>query len=107
MDSWSLGTVQWFNSEKGFGFIKADDIARVVFVDYRCIDMPGFKTLASGQRVAYRYRRTRSGPEAIYVRPLVPTGAVQGVTEQRSPSDAASAADACQSRGHQQLEAMQ
>jgi len=107
VDSWSLGTVQWFNSEKGFGFIEDEHVARPVFVDYRCIDMPGFKTLASGQRVAYRYRRTRSGPEAIHVRPLATTGALLDVTAQRSPGEAASAASAHQPRGQPQVEAMQ
>jgi cold shock CspA family protein len=107
VDSWSLGTVKWFNSEKGFGFIESDDVARVVFVDYRCIDMPGYKTLTSGQRVAYRYQRTRSGPEAIQVRPLAPTAAQLDVTGQHSPTDAAAAPDASRPHGHQQVEAMQ
>ena len=46
------GTVKWFNSEKGFGFI-ATDGGPDVFVHYTAIQMDGFRTLEEGDRVEF------------------------------------------------------
>ncbi|MFB9906051.1 cold-shock protein [Allokutzneria oryzae] len=46
------GTVKWFNSEKGYGFI-ATDGGPDVFVHYSAIEMDGFRTLAEGDRVEF------------------------------------------------------
>ncbi|WP_319372341.1 cold shock domain-containing protein [uncultured Ilyobacter sp.] len=43
--------VKWFNGEKGFGFITAEDGADV-FVHFSEINKPGFKTLEEGERVS-------------------------------------------------------
>ena len=50
------GTVKWFNSEKGFGFIATDGGADVS-VHYSAIQMDGFRTLEEGDRVESRPRR--------------------------------------------------
>lgn len=64
------GTVKWFNAEKGFGFITADDGSSDVFVHYSAIDMPGYKVLEEGQAVTYEVGTGPKGPQAESVRPV-------------------------------------
>ena len=47
------GTVKWFNSEKGYGFISNDNGGDDVFVHFSAIVGEGFKTLEEGQKVTY------------------------------------------------------
>jgi CspA family cold shock protein len=56
------GTVKWFNSDKGFGFIAPDDGSADVFVHHSAIDMDGFRTLEENQKVEYS---TRQGPKGL------------------------------------------
>lgn len=56
----AIGTVKWFNSEKGYGFI-AQDGGPDVFVHYSAIDMEGFRTLAEGDRVEFGVTAGRDG----------------------------------------------
>ena len=48
----NTGTVKWFNSEKGYGFISVEGKADV-FVHYSSIQADGFKTLEEGQKVTF------------------------------------------------------
>jgi CspA family cold shock protein len=65
------GTVQWFNPEKGFGFISPDDGADDVFVHYSDIeDDGGYRELAEGQRVSFSRTTGPRGLSATRVRPL-------------------------------------
>lgn len=61
------GTVKFFNSEKGFGFISRED-GDDVFVHFSNIDGDGFKTLEEGQRVEFEVGPGRKGDEAKNVR---------------------------------------
>jgi CspA family cold shock protein len=56
----ALGTVKWFNSEKGYGFI-AQDSGPDVFVHYSAIQSDGFRTLEEGQRVEFDVEAGRDG----------------------------------------------
>jgi CspA family cold shock protein len=62
------GTVKWFNSEKGFGFIAPDDGGPDVFVHYSEIDASGFRTLEENQSVTFEVTQGTKGPQASGVR---------------------------------------
>lgn len=57
------GTVKWFNSDKGFGFITGDD-GKDVFAHFSQINSDGFKTLDEGQTVSYEVAQGPKGPQA-------------------------------------------
>ncbi|MFP4697345.1 MAG: cold-shock protein [Eubacteriales bacterium] len=57
------GTVKWFDSSKGFGFITSED-EQDVFAHYSQIKANGFKTLEEGQKVSFDLAQGQKGPQA-------------------------------------------
>ena len=49
----STGTVKWFNSQKGFGFIQPEDGSKDVFVHISAVERAGMGALNEGQKVSY------------------------------------------------------
>lgn len=64
------GTVKWFNSEKGYGFIAIDGGQGDVFVHFSAIEMDGYRSLDDGQRVEFEIAQGQKGPQAERVRLL-------------------------------------
>jgi len=62
------GTVKWFNSEKGFGFIAQEGGGDDVFVHFSAIQMQGYKSLEENQRVEFEVTQGPKGPQAENVR---------------------------------------
>jgi CspA family cold shock protein len=59
----AVGTVKWFNNEKGYGFISPDS-GQDVFVHFSAIQGRGFRSLEEGQRVEFDIVPGRKGNEA-------------------------------------------
>jgi CspA family cold shock protein len=66
------GTVKWFNSEKGFGFIQLEDKSKDIFVHYREIknDTYGRVSLDDGQKVTFEIGTNEKGDFAVNVETL-------------------------------------
>ena len=63
------GTVKWFNSEKGFGFITQDGVPDV-FVHFSAIESDGYRELRENQRVEFNVKDGDKGPQAENVVPV-------------------------------------
>jgi len=64
-----VGTVKWFNSEKGYGFITPDGGGNDVFAHYSAIQMSGYRSLEENQRVEFEITQGPKGPQAENIRP--------------------------------------
>jgi len=66
------GTVKWFNSEKGFGFIQPEDGSKDVFVHFRQVNRTGYGRveLNEGQKVTFEVEEGQKGPQATNVTAL-------------------------------------
>jgi CspA family cold shock protein len=59
----AIGTVKWFNAQKGYGFIRPNDGGKDVFVHISAVERAGLGSLVEGQKVKYEIARDR-GKEA-------------------------------------------
>ena len=65
----ATGTVKWFNTTKGFGFISQES-GPDVFAHFSAIQGDGFKTLAEGQKVQFTVTQGQKGPQAENITPV-------------------------------------
>lgn len=61
-----IGTVKWFNGEKGFGFIEREG-GKDVFVHFSAITADGYRSLQEGQKVEFTVEQGPKGPQASNV----------------------------------------
>lgn len=65
MSSWSaampVGTVKWFNAQKGFGFIQPEAGGADVFVHISAVERAGMSNLNEGQKVSYELEKGKQG----------------------------------------------
>ena len=65
----TVGTVKWFNADKGYGFIQPED-GEDVFVHFSAIQTSGYRSLNEGQAVEFDVAQGPKGPQAANVRPI-------------------------------------
>lgn len=64
----AIGTVKWFNEQKGYGFIQPDDGGKDVFVHISAVEKAGFTGLAEGAKVSYEVVQNRGKESAENLR---------------------------------------
>ncbi len=61
----TIGTVKFFNTTKGFGFIQPDDGTKDVFVHITAVEQSGMGHLSEGQKVNFEVQQDQRGPKAV------------------------------------------
>ena len=64
----AVGTVKWFNADKGYGFIAPDGGGDDVFAHFSAIQSDGFRSLDENQRVEFDITQGEKGPQAANIR---------------------------------------
>ena len=80
----SKGSVKWFTSAKGEGFIITEENLQELFAHYSAISMPGYKTLVDGEGVEFDIEQSAKGLQAKKIRRLQAT---KGATANAAPID--------------------
>ena len=65
----SVGTVKWFNAQKGYGFIQPDDGSKDVFVHISAVETAGMRSLAEGQKISFEIVTERGKQAAGNLQP--------------------------------------
>lgn len=66
----ATGTVKWFNTTKGYGFIQPEDGGKDVFVHISAVERAGLRGLNEGQRVSFDLKEERGKTAAVELKPL-------------------------------------
>jgi CspA family cold shock protein len=66
----ATGTVKWFNTSKGYGFISPGNGGDDLFAHFSAIEMDGYKSLKEGQNVEFEIQDGPKGPQAAHIRAL-------------------------------------
>ena len=66
----AIGTVKWFNAQKGFGFIQPDDASKDVFVHISAVERSGLSSLREGQKVSFEIQQERGKSAATNLKAL-------------------------------------
>jgi len=64
----ALGTVKWFNTTKGYGFIQPDDGGKDVFVHISAVEKAGYNGLVEGAKISYEEKENRGKTSAENLR---------------------------------------
>lgn len=64
------GTVKWFNTTKGYGFIQPEDGGKDVFVHISAVERAGLRGLNEGQRVSFQLKEERGKTAAVDLKAL-------------------------------------
>ena len=64
------GTVKWFNSKKGFGFIERDDKEKDAFVHAAAVKIAGMRILNEGDKLEFEMEEGPKGPSAINLKKI-------------------------------------
>jgi len=63
----AIGTVKWFNAQKGFGFIQPEDGGKDVFVHISAVERAGLRALIEGQKIRYEVVTERGKQAADHI----------------------------------------
>jgi CspA family cold shock protein len=66
----AIGTVKWYNSQKGYGFIQPEGAGKDVFVHATALEAAGLRTLVDGQRVSFEITNDRGKSAATSLKAL-------------------------------------
>ena len=66
----SIGTVKWFNAQKGYGFIQPDDGSKDVFVHITAVERAGMRSLNEGQKISFEIVTERGKQAAGNIQPV-------------------------------------
>ena len=81
----SIGTVKWFDSKKGFGFV-VNETGKDVFVHFTVIEGEGFRALKEGEQVEFEEAQGQRGLSAVNVRRMIPAGRPRRAGRAKEPA---------------------